>query len=223
MTAPDILRIAVTIGVVQLVCDLISNWKVFSDDSYQRALAAVQRTKAKLDKEQQQEQPTGTNGVEKNKKNQEKYMKRLKRCEDDYADAKGAISRIHIVPNIISSIVFILLFRIFGEEFKGAIVGVLPFSPFGLLRRMMTARGLTFKEDALTSFEGSPLVNDIHQAFSFTVIYVLSTLSVKYYVNKLVGTSLPPGCDGMASLMDSPQGQKMMRSMGLDPDMLKMD
>jgi hypothetical protein len=46
---------------------------------------------------------------------------------------------------------------------------------------------------------------------------VLATMSIKYYVGKLLGTQPPTGAEGMMAVLDSPAGQKLMRSVGVDP------
>jgi hypothetical protein len=52
----------------------------------------------------------------------------------------------------------------------------------------------------------------------------LAGLTVKYYVNKAVGTKPPKGADGgVQTIVDSPMGQAMARSLGIDPKDLKMD
>ena len=62
------------------------------------------------------------------------------------------------------------------------------------------------------------------QAFSFMFVYLLSGLAIKFYVNKAVGTPPPPGADkGISTIMDSPIGQNVMKSLGIDPDDLKME
>jgi hypothetical protein len=46
-------------------------------------------------------------------------------------------------------------------------------------------------------------------------------MSIKYYVGKLFGTQPPQGAEGMMAVLDSPAGQKLMRSVGVDPEELK--
>jgi len=101
-------------------------------------------------------------------------------------------------------------------------MGVLPFVPFNLVSRV-TSRGLDWKE--LVSTEALNEATSMHpkQAFSFFFVYVLAGLAIKYYVNRAVGTKPPPGADGgLSTVMESPMGQHMMRSMGVDPNDMKM-
>ena len=103
------------------------------------------------------------------------------------------------------------------------VMGVLPFVPYDFVSRV-TSRGLDWR-DLLTT-EAVTEVTSMHpkQAFSFFFVYALAGLAVKYYVNRLVGTKPPSGADGgISTVMDSPLGQNVMRSMGVDPNDLKMD
>lgn len=231
MTAPEILKIVVTVGTVQLVCNLLSNFLVFQKEHYKRALSAVTRTKTKLDKEQASAGATAVapaadaaaSSSKRGGKIADKVAKRLKRAEDDYSDAVGTVARIHVVPNIMTSVVFIILLRVLGAELKGNVVGVLPFAPFRLLQKV-TARGLTFGSGDAVSFESTnEFVTDTSQACSFMFVYFLSTFSVKFYVNKLFGTTPPRGSEGFGAFLQSPQGQKFAQAIGVDPNDLKME
>ena len=50
MTASEILRIAVTVGVIQMICDWIAHWRVFSKEYYEKALGAHARAEWKKQK-----------------------------------------------------------------------------------------------------------------------------------------------------------------------------
>lgn len=209
MPAAEILRIAATVGSVQLVCNLIANQLVFKQETYQRALNNLSRTKAKLEKEKQSASAksdtaaTAAAASKRGGKLADKNAKRLKRAEDDHADAVGSVARIHVAPNILTSIVFVVLLRVLGTELKGTVVGVLPFAPFKFMRRI-TARGLQFEDDAAQQFADmypstddnpNPMVSDIAQACSFMFVYFLSTMSVKFYCKCRSGESnlgIPP-------------------------------
>jgi hypothetical protein len=53
-------------------------------------------------------------------------------------------------------------------------------------------------------------------------IYILCTLSIKYYVHQLFGNFPPMGADqGVMSMIDTPLGRRIARSAGIDPDDLK--
>jgi hypothetical protein len=53
--------------------------------------------------------------------------------------------------------------------------------------------------------------------YHFVFHTVLSTMSIKYYVGKLLGTQPPAGAEGMMAVMDSPAGQNIMKTFGVDP------
>ena len=120
-----------------------------------------------------------------------------------------------------SSLFFVILLRILGAENKGKVIAVLPFLPFKLLGKV-TRRGLDWGSMPEGLIEGTNI--NFGQGGSFLFIYLLSAMSVKFYVSKIIGKSPPPGADkGVMTVMDSPRGQKMIRSMGLDPDDMKFD
>lgn len=212
MTASDILRIATTVGVMQLLCNLVAFLLVFRKDNYQKALGAVQRTKSKLAKEKEAEAKAAS---------KDKFAKRLKRAEDDYGNALASVTKLHFIPNLLTSVVFVMLLRILGTDLKGAVVGIIPFTPFKLMKRI-TSRGLEFPDDVV--FESTnEYVTDVSQACSFMFIYVLSTFSIKFYVNQLFGTIPPQGSEGLLSFVESPQGKKIIKGFGLDPDAYKTE
>jgi hypothetical protein len=100
-------------------------------------------------------------------------------------------------------------------------MAVIPFAPWNLLARIST-RGLDWKAIPEEVLDGSTIV--AKQAGSFLIIYLLSGLSVKYFVDKLVGEKAPDGADrGILSVMESPKGQRLMKSMGIDPDDFKTE
>ena len=249
MTAPEILRIAVTVGTVQLICDLLANWTIYSKEPYQRAVEKLQRCKFKLDqivaKEQQgissgstttkttaKESTIATSASSSSKKNSkaDRNAKKLQRAQDDHADALANVARRHTVPGVLTSILFLIVMRVLGTELRGQIIALLPFSPFRLLKRM-TARNLEFPSSSDIIIEAAGAsggaeaakVNDIAQACSFTFIYMLTAASVKYYVHQFVGTKPPAGAESIMSIVESPQGQKIIRSVGLEPVDLKAE
>jgi hypothetical protein len=102
-------------------------------------------------------------------------------------------------------------------------MAALPFVPLKFFQRL-TTRGLDWSNLSTdTAFEGISI--GYQQGASFLFVYMLSTLSVKYYVNLLVGIQPPPGADrGVMAFLDSPQGKRIARSLGVDPDeLLKKD
>jgi hypothetical protein len=175
MTAADILRIATTVGTVQLLCDLISNWRIYGKEPYQRALGALSRAKWKRDKALADSKEAGgvvkkdakdTNGKKGTKV--DKHAKRLQRTEDDYLEAASEVARRHTVPSLFISVLFVILLRILGTEYKGQMVGILPFAPFSFLQRFF-GRGLEFGDLDFESM--SDKVTDTSQACSFVFVY----------------------------------------------------
>jgi hypothetical protein len=209
MTASEILNIVATIGLSQLACDLLAKWLVYNKEPYQRACGALERARWKLNK------------AEADFKKNAKHAKRLQRAKEDWGEGTSDVARRHTGPGMISSVFFVILLRILGAEHKGNVMAILPFVPFNLLTKI-TGRGLDWSNVPDAALQGT----EIHfkQATSFLLIYLLSGLSVKYFVNKAFGTQPPAGADrGIMTVMESPKGQRLMKSMGIDPDDLKMD
>lgn len=218
MTAHDILRVAMTVSAVQIICDLLARYFVYSKPTYTRAVGALERARTKYDK-LAKETASKTPG-----KQQDKVQKRLDRAKEDLGEAKSEVAKRHSSPGIWSSMLFMLMFRVLGAEHSGKVMGVLPFVPFRLLRKV-TLRGLEFGDDLGTSvFQESTGVDTVHQACSFVIIYLLCNLGVKFYVHKLVGEAPPPGAEGgLLAVLESPKIAKGLRQMGIDPDELKME
>ena len=102
-------------------------------------------------------------------------------------------------------------------------MGVLPFVPYNIVSRV-TSRGLNWKEISVEEIKELGTQMHPKQAFSFMFVYLLCGLAVKYYVNLAFGTKPPQGADrGITTIMDSPMGQKVIRSFGIDPNDLKVD
>jgi uncharacterized glyoxalase superfamily protein PhnB len=264
MTASEILRIAVTVGTIQLICDWIAYWRVYSKEHYDRALGAYSRAEWKKQKAtkdhndqltkvaeakaaaiaaeaaastKQSGKTSVVSGAISNSSASKlsKTTKALERADADHADAASNVARHHSTPTMLTSILFLLLMRILGTEYSGKIIGLLPFTPFGFFRRLITMRGLKFVngEEALNmSFirassqeEATKKPEEVFvtQACSFLLIYLLSTVSVKFYVNKLFGTAAPPGADSIMAMAHSTWGRKALAKMGIDHNDLKME
>jgi len=227
MTAPEILQLVTTVVVVQIGCDLVANWRVFNQAPYKKLLGQADRAKSKLDREiaaagKEPAQASSVSGKSGKKSSRaEKMAKRLQRAQDDYSEALANVAKKHTVPSVMTSVMFLVLLRILGTEYKGNIIGVLPFTPFKFLQRL-TLRGLTFVEGA-DEFVGTEKVGSTSQAAAFMFIYFLCGISVKFYAGRFFGTRPPKGAESIMSVMDSPEGQKMIRKMGFDPDDLKME
>jgi len=216
MTSSEILNIVVTVGVCQLIIDLLSNYMVYQNDPYERACRNMERFKIKLQKAEADL-----------KKSEKKHRKKYERAQADYSALCADVARRHFPPNMLSSIFFVILLRILGTEHKGKVMGVLPFVPYNLISRI-TSRGLDWNKVISMADNDETILSDtsMHpkQAFSFMFVYLLSGLAIKFYVNKAVGTPPPPGADkGISTIMDSPIGQNVMKSLGIDPDDLKME
>jgi uncharacterized membrane protein (DUF106 family) len=222
MTAADIVRIVSTVGVVQLFCNLVSNWSVFHQEPYRRALESLARQSLKVNKERQQQQtaevaaPTTKSIKNKKQSKNDKRANKIKRAEDDYAAAVAEVSGLHVIPNIMTGLIFLVLMRILGTDLSGQVVGVLPFVPFKYLH-VITGRGLAFETAA--ALESSDDMLSTKQACGFLFVYFLCNFTVKFYINKLVGTNPPVAAEGgMMSLLDSPANKKMLKVFGLEPD-----
>ncbi|CAJ1958458.1 unnamed protein product [Cylindrotheca closterium] len=210
MTHSEVLNIAITVAACQIFLDLACNHLVYKKDPYKRACSALERASWKKKKAE-----------EDLAKNPKKNAKRHQRASDDYDAARAVVVSKHTFPNFLSSLFFVILLRILGAENKGKVIAVLPFQPWKLLARL-SRRGLDFSTMPTGFIEASSVT--FEQGASYLFIYFLSTMSVKFYCNKLVGTKPPRGADGgIFSVMDSPQGRKMAQAMGVDPDDLKFD
>lgn len=238
MTASDIVQIAVTVGVVQMVCDVIGYFMIYRKETYQRNVTQLARAetklqKAKADLEKQKRtmanntSTTTTAGSKKQSstgssasaaKQVERYQKAHDRAEQDVARAQALVTRFQLVFRILVALIFLILLKVYGTEHKGKVIGVLPFAPFALLRRI-TSRGLELPKDpAAAAFEAlTPQVHSLSQGCSFLCIYLLINMSVKFYVSKIFGTTGPRGTDNFNNIMDSPLGHYAMKYAGLEP------
>jgi hypothetical protein len=259
MTASEILQIVVTVGTIQLICDWIAHWRVYSKENYERSLGAYARTEWKKQKATKDHNDqlakvaeakaaavaatvksgkAGAVAISNSSASKlSKTTKALERADADHADACANVARHHSTPNMLTSILFLLLLRILGTEYSGKVIGLLPFTPFSFLRRLLTMRGLEFinAEEALSisfvrtaaaAVEEEPKKPEavfVTQACSFLMIYLLSTVSVKFYVNKMFGTAAPPGADSIMALAHSTGGRKLLARAGIDHNDLKME
>ena len=228
MPASEILRIAVTVGTVQLILDLLSYWWVYSKEPYQRSVERLERLRVrweqvqtKSNREQQQGSAASATTTSSGKKGpgttttttsrrQDQSAKRAQRAEDEYKNELAMVARRHTVPNVAASLVFLVLMKVLGTELKGHVIAVLPFEPIRLLHRI-TGRGLEFGEAAAAADEDDEVAGGmgaaVAQACSFTFVYLLSSMSVKYYVHQLFGYAPPRGADSITAMVDSPAGQ----------------
>ena len=234
MTASDILNIVVTVAVVQGICDLLAYWRVYRVEAYDRALekrsrALFRQTKAKKDVEETTKENQDTAVTKKSKSSSGKaarVAKAMERADQDVADANAAVARFAVLPNFLTSVIFVVLMRVLGTEHKGKIMGLLPFVPFSLIHKL-TGRGLQFKTDMtndyLPNVDEKADVRHVMQACSFVFIYFLCGLSVKFYISRLLGVRVPGGAETIFSLTQSTWGQQFLRAVGVDPNDLKME
>lgn len=213
MTTSDILSVVGTVLMVQLVCDGLSNRLVFSHEKYQHLCRVLERARTKLSK------------LQANKKNDtEKHLKRLAQAKNDVGEAAAEVARRHSQTSMYTGLVFLVLYRILSTEYQGRVLAVLPFVPYGFVR-FFSMRGI----DLPTSDNNQDLFNgrgvsDPTQACGFLFVYILSTLSVKFFVTHLIGTKPPKGAEGgMMTIIDSPYGQRTLKAWGVDADSLRVD
>lgn len=247
MPADHILNIAITVAFAQAGCDLLARRFVYGQPPYQRAVSAFERAKSKRDKivaaaaeseAAANASPTPAKSSTSARKRGkggpstpvstaeavgEKNKKKVQRAEEEFAEAASEVARKHLVPNFLSSFVFILLFRILSTEHHTRVIALLPFEPWSLLRRL-TMRGLVVHEEA-TNPElqaDTPALPAHTTACSFLFIYILCTLSVKFVVAKVTGQQPPAGADkGIMTMIDAPKNAKMLQSLGVDTEGLK--
>merc|ERR1712060_110368 len=197
------------VTITQAVCDLLTRHYVFYKEPYQRSKAAFDRAKFKRDKVVAAQQEGGTSSSK--KVNDSKAAKKVQRVEQDLSEAAADVARRHTAPSFFSSIVFLILYRILSFKYAGKVIAVLPFNAHWIIQKL-SLRGLKFVD----SFEESD------NACAFAFIYLLSTMSVKFAVGKLLAYPAPLGADkGIVTLLDAPKSQKILNSFGLDSDDLK--
>ena len=213
MTTHDILRIVLHVSILQCTADLVTRKFVFEQDSYQRLVSTLERMRVKRDKvlssnkvEQQQQQSSSAKSSKTEQKSMERNTKKLQRADDDFKDVVAQVSRKHAIPSFVTSVLFLILYRILQEEYRGKIIAVLPFTPWAFVQRI-TRRGLG--ELALNQDMGQ-------RACGFLFIYMLSTMSVKFIVHKLCAVRPPRECEGMSPMLDAPKAQKVMKKLGLN-------
>ncbi|KAL3907812.1 MAG: hypothetical protein SGILL_008719 [Bacillariaceae sp.] len=211
MTCAGIQNIVVTIGMSQLILDLVFNHFVYKGESYKRALRTMERSQTKLKRAEQDLA-----------KSEAKHRKKYDRTKDEYSQACADVARRHTMPQMTTSVCFLILLKILGAEYQGKVMGVLPFTPFNLITKVST-RGLAdWKIIPLDDLKATGTAMQPQQAFSFLFVYMLASMTVKYYVHQAVAIQPPPGADGgMSTIVESPMGQAIAKNMGFDPAALK--
>mmetsp|Transcript_33168 Transcript_33168/g.48636 ORF Transcript_33168/g.48636 Transcript_33168/m.48636 type:complete len:232 (-) Transcript_33168:428-1123(-) len=221
MTAYDIARIATWVSIGQLVADLLARRFVFQGEPYQRALSAFERAKQKRDKvllnasaaannnNNNQSNGKNTTTTKADMKALEKSAKKIQRAEDDFNEAAAEVAKKHTSPQFLTSILFLILYRVLSADYAGKVVAILPFEPWGIVQKI-SRRGL---EDVGANAEVDP-----SRACAFLFVYMMCTLSVKFMVHQVVGVHPPEGVKGVSTLLDTPKSQKMLKSFGIDTD-----
>lgn len=211
----------VTVAMVQILCDWVAKATIFNKDVYKRAVDNLQRCKSRLKAEEAVE----ATAKAKDKKLTDKQSKKLERAKQDHNEAVAWIARKHLWPNLCTSAMFLVLMRIFAAEYKGNVIGLVPFVPYAWLRKTLFARGLHFSTtDVFEPLSDDSPLQSTDQAVSFVFIYFLCGLSIKFYASQFMGTPQPAGAsESMMSVLETPHGQRVVRSFGLDPKDLKVD
>lgn len=221
MPHEDIIRIATTSAIVQALISLAFNSLVFSKEDYERAVSQMERSKQKRDKIAKSNADILSNALTpsetttyKNKKIERemqkkiaeetnariKAEKKLKKADEEYNEMASRVAHKHSFPNMVNSLFFIILARVLGTEYTGKVIAVLPFVPPNLLRKL-TQRGLETGIDP--------------RACSFTFIFILCSLSVKYIASSMFGQQMPAGV-GLTNFLESPKAQRLLQKYGLD-------
>lgn len=234
MTASDILYIVSTVSITQVICDIVSKKFVFSREDYKHRISTLERARIKKEKASALPPPSNNANSSNNyasstkstssSKALDKYNKKIQRAEEEYGMAASNVSQKHIGPNIASSLVFLILYRVLGLEYQGKVVGILPYEPWGLIRRI-SMRGITLSDtnyiiqSVSTAATHGDRIKSVNQACGFLFIYLLCTMSVKFTIHKLLGQKPPTGADkGFLTMMDDPRSQKVLQSLGVDTD-----
>jgi len=221
MTTSEITNIVLTVAIVQLVCDFIARKFVFEHENYERALGVLSRAAFNLRKIEEKLGGASASAVAVSVPT-DKQRKKYEQAKARHAEAAADVAKRHQTPSFWTSLVFVLLYRILSTEYYGKIVAVLPFIPFRFFQRM-TLRGIEFDHEAMqlqlpTTGKG---VTDPQQACSFLLIYVLSTLSVKYFISQATAVKPPSGAEGgFWTMLEDPKTKKLMEKWGLDTELL---
>lgn len=201
------------------------------------------------------EETTDTSTKVSNKKgitNVEKQQQLVKRLEEEHNHRLSVVALVHARPFVVTAFLFLLLMRVLGTEHKNKVIAVLPFVPYRFIQRFLSLRGLQINPQwfAVANVEESSIllqelfsnmnrnstasstihnnnntITSIGQVCSFTFIYMLTSMSVKYYMNQLLTTPPPKGAESYVSIMmDAPKTQQMVQNAtGIDPKTFKTE
>jgi len=216
MAIENIVEVILWTASAQVLSDLAARHFVFSQESYLRSVANFERAKARRDKlassmpktqvdipaPTSAPAPTGKKG-KKGTGGPSSDQRRLAKAEEELAQQSTEVAARHSVPGMLSSVLFLIIFRVLGAKHGGKVVAILPFEPFQIVRRL-TARGLP---------EGSPAA-----ACSILVIYMLVTQTVRVLMKQFFSVQPPAGA-GATSFLDTSKAQKLMKSFGVEEDL----
>lgn len=212
MTVSDILTIVSYVACTQITAEILAKKLVYEKEPYKESVASFERAKQRHDK--LAETIAINNANANNTNNETKQMKKLKIAQDLYHEAAANVAKKHTVPGLLTSVVFLILYRILNLEYSGKVVAVLPFQPWSIVQRFFSARGLNFVsgfvlEEAFSSIASARVLTTIgfagreisnqSQACSFLFIYILTNLSVKFMISKIVGVQPPKGKSSLFS------------------------
>ena len=243
MTISAIGNIALAVGITELLACIISRKIIFQSKSYTRTVAYHEKATARRDKTVASLAVKHPSQQPKSQKHAERDNKRLEWENKEVSSLAAEIAKRHSQVSVCQSIAFLVLYRILAVEFSGIIVGLLPFQPFTLLQRM-TFRGFSnmtisevqslWMEQSNGGYSGPdgtipgamgsvhPDVSSASQACSFAFIFFLCSFSIKAIVQTAFGTKPPPGADDyVGSVIDAPQGQKLLNNFGLKAEEVK--
>mmetsp|Transcript_27423 Transcript_27423/g.40236 ORF Transcript_27423/g.40236 Transcript_27423/m.40236 type:complete len:211 (-) Transcript_27423:204-836(-) len=210
MTWTDVVTIVVAVGTMQLIMDLALNHFVFKKETYTDLLDRMRRAQFNLEREQMKQAT---------KANPEKMKKRLELMTNAEAEAKAKVAAVHMRTKFYGAMAFLLMYTSMSATYAGASVGILPFAPWSFIH-YISRRGLPALEDMV---RGEKSI-DPGRGCAFLGIYLLATLSIKYYVSEAFGTHPPKGADGgLFTMMDAPEHKKRLRKLGIDPDEFKLE
>jgi len=125
------------------------------------------------------------------------------------------VAKRRVTPSFLTSLTFIILYRVLAAEYSGKVIAVLPFEPHWIIQKV-TSRGLAFDWDLVQeNVDGTKIVTST--ACNFAFIYLLCTMSCKFMVSKIFAYSSPTDA-GMGSVLDAPKSQKMLKAMGVEKE-----
>jgi len=146
-----------------LFAEAISWLLIYRTDDYQRLKNSIEKLQAKLDKKKE-----GTGADKTNEKKVERFNDQLSSFNKD-------MIMIKMKSTFAVGITMVSLFAVLNSSFDGRVVAMLPFEPFSLIRGI-THRGLPG--------------TDFYQC-SMVFFYIISSLSIRANLQKLLGTTPP--------------------------------